>query len=87
MCDHSGQQSVILTNQVVAKVREKPAVNKQKSHRFHVERFNLKKWKEAESKEQYCVEASDKFELWKISTGSWELIVFWKPREGKNKNF
>jgi hypothetical protein len=27
---------------VVAKVREKLAVNKQRSHRFHMERFNLK---------------------------------------------
>jgi hypothetical protein len=28
---------------VVAKVRERLAVNKQRSHRFHMERFNLKK--------------------------------------------
>jgi hypothetical protein len=36
---------------VVAKVRERLAVNKQRSHRFHMERFNLKKLKEAEGKE------------------------------------
>jgi hypothetical protein len=27
---------------VVAKVRERPAVNKERSHRFHMERFSLK---------------------------------------------
>jgi hypothetical protein len=37
---HSGQQVEILTN-----VRERLAVNKQRSHRFHMERFNSKKLK------------------------------------------
>jgi hypothetical protein len=40
---------------VVAKVRERLAVNKQGSHRFHMESFNLKKLNEVEGKEQYCV--------------------------------
>jgi hypothetical protein len=31
---------------VVTKVGERSAVNKQRSHRFHVERFSLKKLKE-----------------------------------------
>jgi hypothetical protein len=31
---------------VVAKVRERLAVNKQRSHRFHMEKFNLKKLNE-----------------------------------------
>jgi hypothetical protein len=31
---------------MVAKIREKIAVNKQGSHKFHVERFNLKKLNE-----------------------------------------
>jgi hypothetical protein len=38
---------------VVAKVRERLAVNKQ---RVHMERFNLKKLNNVESKEQFCVE-------------------------------
>jgi hypothetical protein len=42
MLDHTGQQIVILTTLAEAKVREKLAVNKQRSHRFHMERFNLK---------------------------------------------
>jgi hypothetical protein len=41
---------------VVAEVRERLAVNKQRSHRFHMERFNLKKLNEVEGKEQYNVE-------------------------------
>jgi hypothetical protein len=41
---------------VVAKVRERLAVSKQTEHKVHMERFNLKKLNEVESKEQYCVE-------------------------------
>jgi hypothetical protein len=40
---------------VVAKIRERIAVNKQGSHKFHVERFNLKKLNEVEGKEKYHV--------------------------------
>jgi hypothetical protein len=43
---------------VVEKIRERLAVNKQRSRRFHVERFNLKKLNERERKEQYCVTLS-----------------------------
>jgi hypothetical protein len=46
---------------VVAKVRERLAVNKRRSHRFHVERFNLKKLNEVENKEQYLSEVSNRF--------------------------
>jgi hypothetical protein len=46
---------------VVAKDRERLAVNKQISHRFHNERFNLKKLNEVQSKEQYRVEVSNRF--------------------------
>jgi hypothetical protein len=44
---------------VVAKVRERLAVNKQSSHRFYVERFNMKKLNEVEDKEQFYVEISN----------------------------
>jgi hypothetical protein len=37
---------------VVAKVRERLAMNKQRSHTFRMERFNLKKLNEVEGKEQ-----------------------------------
>jgi hypothetical protein len=46
---------------VVAKVRERLAVNKQRSHRFHMDRFNLMKLNEVEGKEQYCDEVSNRF--------------------------
>jgi hypothetical protein len=45
----------------VTKLRERLAVNKQRSHRLHVERFNLKKLNEAEGKEKYHVEVSNTF--------------------------
>jgi hypothetical protein len=46
---------------VVAKLRERLAVNKQRSHRFHMEEFNLKKLNEVEGKEKYHVEVSNRF--------------------------
>jgi hypothetical protein len=41
---------------VVANVEKRLTVNKQRSHRFHMERFNLKKINEVESKEKHHVE-------------------------------
>jgi hypothetical protein len=46
---------------VVAKIREELAVNKQGSHTFHMERFNLKKLNDVEGKEKYRVEVSNRF--------------------------
>jgi hypothetical protein len=46
---------------VVAKVREQLAVNIQRSHRFHMEKFNVKKLNEVETKKQYRVEVSNRF--------------------------
>jgi hypothetical protein len=45
----------------VAKVRERLEMNKQRSHRFHIERFILKKLNEAEGKEKYHIEVSNRF--------------------------
>jgi hypothetical protein len=39
----------------------KLAVNKQRSHRFLIESFNLKKFNEVKGKEQYRVEVSNRF--------------------------
>jgi hypothetical protein len=56
MSNHSGQQTLILaTYLLVAKVRERLAVNKQQSHIFHIKRFNLKKLNEVQSTEKYHV--------------------------------
>jgi hypothetical protein len=46
---------------VVAKVRERLTVNKQRSQRFHMEKFNLKKLNNVEGKEQFRVEVSNRF--------------------------
>jgi hypothetical protein len=51
---------------VVAKVRERLAVNKQRSQRFEMERFNLKKLHEVESKEKYHTEVE--------INNAWEMI-------------
>jgi hypothetical protein len=50
----------------VAGIRSKLTVNKQRSHRFDMERFNLKKLNEVEGK----VWRSD-LQVWKI----WTLVV------------
>jgi hypothetical protein len=65
---------------VVAKVRERLAVNKQRLHRFHMEGFNLKTLNEVEGKEQYHVEVSNRFAaLEDLDTeveinSAWEMI-------------
>jgi hypothetical protein len=46
---------------VVAKVRDRLAVNKQRFHRFYMERFNFKKLNEVEGEEQFRVEVSNSF--------------------------
>jgi hypothetical protein len=45
----------------VAKIRERIAANKQGSHKFLMERFNLKNLNEVEGKEKYRVEVSNRF--------------------------
>jgi hypothetical protein len=44
----------------VEKMREKITVNKLGSHKFHMESFHLKKINEAEGKEKYRVEVSNR---------------------------
>jgi hypothetical protein len=46
---------------VGGKFRERLAVSKETTHRFHMDRFNLKKLNEVQGKEQYCVEISNRF--------------------------
>jgi hypothetical protein len=46
---------------VVAKVRERLSVNKQRSQRSDMERFNLKKLNDVEGKEHFRVEVSNRF--------------------------
>jgi len=46
---------------VVAKVRERLALNKQAAQKFDGERFNLRKFNELEVRKQYQIEISKKF--------------------------
>jgi hypothetical protein len=46
---------------VVAKVMERLLVNKQRSQRFNMERFNFKQLNLVEGKEQFHVEVSSRF--------------------------
>jgi hypothetical protein len=65
---------------VVAKVRERLAVNKQRSQRSHVERFNLKKVNDVKTKEKYHVEvlirfaALEDFGVEVDINSAWEMI-------------
>jgi hypothetical protein len=45
---------------VVAKIRERLAVNKQGSHKFYAERFYFKMLNEIQGKEKYHVEVSNR---------------------------
>jgi hypothetical protein len=54
MSDHSGQQTVISLS-CGGKDRDRLTVNKRRSHRFHMERFNFKKINKAEGEEKYLV--------------------------------
>jgi hypothetical protein len=70
---------------VVAKVREKLEVNKQRSHRIHMERFNLKKLNEVEGKEQFRVEVSNKFATLEDLDAEVEISSGWEMTRGSLK--
>jgi hypothetical protein len=66
---------------VVANVRGRLLVNKQRSYRFHMERFNLKNLNEVEGEEKFCVEISNRFaaledlDIEMEINSVWELIT------------
>jgi hypothetical protein len=62
---------------VVAKIRERIAVNKQGSHTFHIERFNLKKLNEMKCKEKYRVEVSNRFAALDDLDAKVEINTIW----------
>jgi hypothetical protein len=69
---------------MVAKVRERLAVNKQRSHRFHTERFNLRKLNEVKGKEQFCVEVSKRFVVLAYLDRDVKINSAWEMRETAN---
>jgi hypothetical protein len=62
----------------VAKVKERLAVNKQRLHRFHMERFNLKKLNEVEGKVQFHVEVPNMFAALEDLDAEVEINSAWK---------
>jgi hypothetical protein len=62
---------------VLAKIRERLAVNKKGSHKYHMERFNLKKLNEVEGKEKYHVEVSNKFAALEDLDAEVEINTIW----------
>jgi hypothetical protein len=62
----------------VAKVRERLAVNKQGPHRFHMERFNLKKLNEVEGIEKYHAEVSNRPAALEDLDAKVEVNSIWK---------
>jgi hypothetical protein len=63
---------------VLAKVRERLAVNKQRSYRFHMQMFNFKKWNEVEGKKQYRVEVSNRFAALEDLDADVEINCAWE---------
>jgi hypothetical protein len=69
----------------VGKIRERIAVNKQGSHKFHMERLNLKKLNEVECKEKYHVEVSNRFAALEDLDAKVEINTIWETiRENIN---
>jgi hypothetical protein len=66
---------------VAVKIRERLAVNKQGSHKLHMERFNLKRLNEVEGKEKYHVQVSNGFAALKIWTLRLKLMLSGKQLE------
>jgi hypothetical protein len=70
---------------VVAKIRERIAVNKQGSHKFQMERFSLKKLNDVEGKEKYRVEVSNRFAALEDLDAEVEINTVWETiRENIN---
>jgi hypothetical protein len=59
----------------VANVWEILAVNRQKLHRLHIEKFNLKILNQAEGKKKYHVEVSNRFAAFKDSDAEMEVTT------------
>jgi hypothetical protein len=61
---------------VVAKVRESLAVNKQRSQRFHMERFDLEKLNEAEGTVEYAIRKVQESQVELKLNGTHQLLSY-----------
>jgi hypothetical protein len=57
-------------------------VNKQRSHRLDIERFNLKKLNEVEGKDQFRVEVSNRFVALEDLDAEVEINSAWETIRG-----
>jgi hypothetical protein len=62
----------------VEKIRERIAVNKQGSHKFQMERSNLKKLNDVEGKEKYRVEVSNRFAALEDLDAEVDINTIWE---------
>jgi hypothetical protein len=67
---------------MVTIVRERLAVNKQRSNGFCVERFNLKKLNEVKGKEKYLIEVSNRFAASEDLDTEVKINSAWKTIKG-----
>jgi hypothetical protein len=72
---------------VVTKVWERLAVNEQKSHKFHIERFNLKMLNEMEGKELYCVSVPNRFADLEDLDAEVDIVIAWETIRENIKTF
>jgi hypothetical protein len=72
---------------VVAKVRERLAVSKQTTRKVHMVSFNLKKLNEADGKEQYRVEISNRFAALENLENEMDVNKAWETIREYIKNF
>jgi hypothetical protein len=63
---------------VVAKIKERLAVNKQGLHKFYMERFNVNKLYEVEGKEKYHVEVFNRFGALEDLDTEVEINTIWE---------
>jgi hypothetical protein len=85
MSDRSGQHIDIDHFLLMAKVKEKLAVSKQTTHRVHMERFNFKKLKKLEGKDQYHVETSNRFAALKNLDTKVDINKAWETIQENSK--
>jgi hypothetical protein len=71
---------------VVAKVRERLAVNKQRSQSFDMEMFNLKKLNDVEGKDKFRVEVSNRFAALEDLDTEVEINSAWETIRENIKN-
>jgi hypothetical protein len=70
---------------VVANVKERLAMNNQRSHQFHMQRFNLNMLNEVEGKEMYHVEVSNRLAALEDLDAEVDINSAWETIRENNK--